>query len=128
FLSARPEPHAAGARTAVPRATVGRTEIEATQDDQRHPDFSVSSLAGIGVFCRCVLMRACYVRKRRAHTVCRAYNDADDTRFHYLLPRTAGARCAFRRALFRRRVVDADLLPPGLHGEGAQARELPILY
>ena len=44
-----------------------------------------------------------------------------------MLPRAAGARCALRRPLFRRRIFDAHLLPAHLHGEAAEARELPFL-
>ena len=47
------------------------------------------------------------------------YNDPHDPRFFDLLPRAAGTRCALRRALFRRRLFDAHLLPPGMHGEAA---------
>ena len=50
-----------------------------------------------------------------------------DTGLRHLLPRAEGARCALRRPLFRRRVLDAHLLPPGVHRAPAEARELPLL-
>ena len=45
----------------------------------------------------------------------------------HLLPGAESARCAVRRPLLRRGLVDAHLLPPGLHRQAAQARELPLL-
>ena len=44
-----------------------------------------------------------------------------------LLPRATDARCALRWALLRGRGVHTHLLPPGVHGQDAQATELPLL-
>jgi hypothetical protein len=43
------------------------------------------------------------------------------------LPCREGARCALRRALFRRRHLHRRLLPPGVPRAHAAARELPLL-
>ena len=67
------------------------------------------------------------VRKRRVRCGTDAHNPRHVTRFRHLLPRAGDARRALRRPLFRRRALDAHLLPAGLHRALAAARELPLL-
>ncbi len=56
-----------------------------------------------------------------------AHNATHDTRSPHLLPGAQSARREVRRPLFRRGLVDAHLLPPGVHRQAAEARELPLL-